>query len=174
MIILDGKQERHEEAIKLLTHGLGDYDTAISYCLHGGSSIYHPISGALTSATPSTPLDEQASMVSKREQQSHLFAVLLSEFLELQDISERVEQTSSLLERFGGWFDVSDVLKQIPDDWSVDIVGGFLVRALREIGSQRKQSTVIKALAGSENLKVTAGLIEKIRELGPEIEVEAG
>jgi hypothetical protein len=171
VIILDGKQDRHEEAIRLLTHGLGDYDTAISYCIHGGSSIYHPISGTLTSASPSSTRTTE-SETSLRDHQVHLFSVLLSEFLTLSDISDRVEQTSSLLERFGEWFDVGDVLARIPDDWSVNIVGEFLIRAVREIGSQRKGTTIVRALAGAENLKITAGVVEKIRELGPEIEVE--
>ena len=172
VIILDGKQNRHEEAIRLLTHGLGDYDTAISYCLHGGSSIYHPISGTLTSAA-STSVIETEPTIPLRDHQIRLFSVLLAEFLQLSDISDRIEQTASLLERFGGWFEVGEVLERIPDDWSVEIVSGFLIRALRDIGMQRKETIIVRALAGAENLKITAGVVEKIKALGAEIEVES-
>ncbi|KAK0124446.1 hypothetical protein ONS95_009401 [Cadophora gregata] len=159
VIILDGRQAHHEEALKLLTHGLGDYDTAINYCLLGGSSIYHPVSG--TVAMESLP---------SREQQAELFGFLLSEFLKIEDISNRVEQTSNLLERFGGWFDVEHVLSLIPDSWSVDLVAGFLVSALRRIVRERSETMVVKALSGAENLKVAADLIGKIDAAGPSIE----
>jgi hypothetical protein len=159
IIILDGRQSRHEEALQLLTHGLGDYDTAINYCLMGGSSIYHPISGSLTPTS-----------LPSREEQSKLFQFLLSEFLRIEDISNRVEQTSNLLERFGGWFDVSQVLDLIPDTWSVDLVSGFLVNALRRIVRERSETMVVKALSGAENLKVHAELIMKIDAAGPSVE----
>ncbi|TVY48904.1 Transforming growth factor-beta receptor-associated protein [Lachnellula occidentalis] len=159
VIILDGRQSHHEEALRLLTHGLGDYDTAISYCLLGGSSIYHPVSG--TVARESLPT---------REQQAKLFGYLLSEFLRIEDVSNRVEQTSSLLERFGGWLDVGYVLSLIPDTWSVELVSGFLVGALRRIVTERSETMIAKALSGAENLKVSGDLIGEIDKAGPSIE----
>ncbi|EHL00239.1 putative Transforming growth factor-beta receptor-associated protein 1 [Glarea lozoyensis 74030] len=159
VIILDGRQSRHEEALRLLTHGLGDYDTAINYCLLGGSSIYHPISG--TMAREKLP---------SREEQAKLFDHLLSEFLRIEDISNRVEQTSSLLERFGGWFEVGHVLSLIPETWSVELVSGFLVSALRRIVRERHETMVAKALSGAENLQVTASLIGEIDKAGPSVE----
>jgi hypothetical protein len=159
VIILDGRQSHHEEALRLLTHGLGDYNTAINYCLLGGSSIYHPISG--TTARESLPT---------REEQAKLFGFLLAEFLRIEDISNRVEQTSSLLERFGSWFDVGFVLSLIPDSWSVELVSGFLVSALRRIVRERSETMVAKSLGGAENLKVSADLIGKIEAAGPSVE----
>lgn len=98
MIVLNGRQGRHQEAIQLLTHGLGDFDTAISYCLLGGSSIFRPVSGFVPQeAIPS------------RDDQVKLFGYLLQEFLRIEDISDRIERTGELLERFGGWFDVASV-----------------------------------------------------------------
>ncbi len=163
VIILDGRQGHHEEALKLLTHSLGDYGTAISYCLRGGSSIYFPIiTGSL--ARESLP---------SQEQQAKLFNSLLAEFLQIEDVSNRIEQTSSLLERFGSWFDVGYVLSLIPDNWSVELVSGFLVSALRRIVRERSETMIAKALSGAENLKVTADLIGKIDAAGPSIEAES-
>ncbi len=159
VIILDGRQSRHEEALRLLTHGLGDYDTAINYCLLGGSSIYNPLSGTLTRENLPT-----------RDEQATLFRYLLSEFLLIEDISNRVEQTSSLLERFGGWFDVGYVLSLIPDTWSVELVSGFLVSALRRIVRERSETMVAKALSGAENLKVSAELVGRIDAAGASVE----
>ena len=98
MIILNGRQGRHQQAIRLLTHGLADFDTAISYCLLGGSSIFRPPSGAVDAAELPT-----------RAEQSRLFAFLLAEFLRIDEPDERVERTAELLERFGAWFDVAEV-----------------------------------------------------------------
>jgi len=159
VIILDGRQSLHEDALRLLTHGLGDYDTAINYCLLGGSSIYHPISGTVA-----------REILPTREQQASLFRYLLTEFLQIEDISNRIEQTSSLLERFGGWFDVSYVLALIPDTWSVDLVSGFLVSALRRIVRERSETMVGRALSGVENIRVNAELVGELDKAGPEIE----
>jgi hypothetical protein len=98
MIILNGRQGRHEEAIRLLTHGLGDFDTAISYCLLGGSSIFRPVSGFVPHES-----------IPSRDEQAMLFGYLLHEFLRIEDLSDRIERTGELLERFGGWFDVATV-----------------------------------------------------------------
>jgi hypothetical protein len=101
MIILNGRQGRHQEALHLLTYGLGDFDTAISYCLLGGSSIYRPATGFTSQDSLPT-----------REEQSILFNYLLHEFLSIEDLTDRTERTGELLERFGGWFDAAYVCCQ--------------------------------------------------------------
>lgn len=159
VIILDGRQSHHKEALKLLTHGLGDFDTAINYCLLGGSSIYR---SDLKSKT--------REILPSREEQSRLFEFLLAEFLHIEDISDRVEQTGSLLERFGNWFDMEYALHMIPDTWSVELVSGFLVSALRRIVRDRGETILAKALNGSENLRINVDLIERIEEVGPSVE----
>lgn len=161
MTILYGRQSQHEAALKLLTHGLGDYDTAINYCLLGGSSIYHPIQGS-----------RDRESLPSRDEQAKLFRHLLTEFLQLEDVSDRVEQTGNLLERFGRWFDISYVLDVIPDTWSVELVSAFLISALRRMVRERHEAMVAKALSGAENLKVNADLIDKIEEIGPSTQNE--
>lgn len=159
MIILDGRQARHRQALGLLTHGLGDYDTAINYCLLGGASIFHPISGSIpTEAMPS------------HEEQAQLFDHLLVEFLGIDDVSDRIERTGELLDRFGAWYDVDHVLRLIPDSWSVELVSGFLVRAFRRLVREKSSATMAKALSGAENLKVSADFIGKCQTVGPRAE----
>ncbi|KAH6682447.1 hypothetical protein EV126DRAFT_489507 [Verticillium dahliae] len=150
-----GRERRHEDAIRLLVHKLGDYDTAVSYCLRGGSSIYTPLSRGRKDSMPT------------HEMQARLFRAVLGEFLTIADVSERVEQTGALLERFGGWFEIDDILGLIPDGWSVDIVAGFLVRALRRLVQEKHESSVMKALSSAENLRVNHELIVRIDERGP-------
>ncbi|KAL9608424.1 MAG: hypothetical protein Q9167_006740 [Letrouitia subvulpina] len=155
-IILDGRQGRHQQALRLLTHGLGDYHTAINYCLMGGASMFHPISGALTPHTSS-----------RGEDRSRLFAHLLTEFLSIDDSSNRLERTSELLERFGSWYDVSQILERIPDDWSVELMSGFLISALRRLVAERNEAAMTKALSSADNLKVAASFVEKCTAIGP-------
>lgn len=158
MIILYGQQQRHEEAVRLLTHGLGDFDTAIRYCLLGGSSLFP---GAGDGAPPQRP---------SKEEQSRLFGFLFREFLALDSLTDRIERTGELLERFGGWFDVADVLSQIPDNWSIDIVSSFIIQHLRRLVHERAETTITRALSGAVNLKTSAELIERTEELGPAFE----
>ena len=158
-IILDGRQGRHQQALRLLTHGLGDYHTAINYCLLGGSSIFHPTTG---------PVDPSA--IPSREEQALLFKHLLSEFLRIEDVSNRLERTSELLQRFGPWFDIAYVLTQIPDSWSVHLISVFLTSAFRSLVRQKNEIMITKALSGAQNIKISAELIEKCEELGPQVE----
>lgn len=162
MIILHGRQEQHQEALRLLTHGLGDFDTAISYCLYGYSSIFRPI----TSGTLPVPQSELPSLA----EQSRLFNFLLQEFLNIEDISQRIERTGELLERFGGWFDIGEVLALLPDEWSVDIFSGFLINSLRRLVREKAESGVVKALSDAQNSQMSAELVEKREAAGPTIE----
>ncbi|KAF5849182.1 hypothetical protein GGP41_006128 [Bipolaris sorokiniana] len=162
MIILNGRQERHEEALKLLTHGLGDYDTAINYCLYGYASIHRPV----TTGGPPVSLNQ----IPTRAEQSRLFGVLLQEFLNIEDLSQRVERTSELLERFGGWLDVADVLAIVPDEWSVNAFSGFLIHALRKLVRDKAESDILRALSDAQNSQMSSELVEKRDELGATFE----
>ena len=157
-IILDGRQGRHQQALRLLTHGLGDFHTAINYCLLGGSSIFHPASGALDG--PGVPTQEE---------QSSLFRFLLLEFLRIEDEDNSIQRTSELLGRFSSWFDVEQVLAQLPDSWSVEAVSMFLMSTFRRMVQERNEASITKALSGVENLRISAEFVEKCEQAGPHI-----
>lgn len=163
MIILHGRQHQHQEALRLLVHGLGDFDTAISYCLYGYSCIFRPASRPGTLPIP-------ASDMPPRAEQSRLFGFLLHEFLAIADLAQRVERTGELLERFGGWFDVGDVLAVLPDEWSVDIFSGFLVSSLRTLVREKNESVVVRALCDAQNSQTSAELVEGREGVGPTVE----
>ena len=162
MIILNGRQERHQEALRLLVHGLGDFNTAISYCLYGYSSIFRPI----TSGTLPIPQSELPS----RAEQSRLFNFLLQDFLQLEDLSQRVERTSELLERFAGWFDIGEVLAVLPDSWSVDIFSAYLINSLRRLVREKAESDIVRALSDAQNSQMSSEVVEKREGLGATFE----
>ena len=159
MIVLAGKQGQHSEAIRLLVHGLRDYDTAVSYCLRGGTSTYSPISGSLP-----------ASSIPSRAEQEKLFRYLLHEFLQLGDAEDRLEQTSELLERFGPWFDPIEVVAMIPVGWSVDLLYGFIETSLRHLITERNETAITKALLSCDNLDANVQLIEKLELSRPRLD----
>ena len=161
-IILDGRQGRHHQALRLLIHGLGDYHTAISYCLLNGASIFYPAAGPSSTAVMHAAGGE--------DQQAVLFGYLLGEFLRIEDMDNRLERTSELLERFGSWYDLSEVLGLIPESWSVDRISGFLVSALRRLVQEKNEAMITKALSGAENLQVAAKFVEKCSSLGPQVD----
>ena len=160
-IILDGRQARHEPALKLLTHGLGDYHTAVNYCLLGGASIFHPTQGSVPSL-----------IAPSRDEQAILFGYLLREFLRIEDVSDRLERTSELLARFSSWYDVRQVLDLIPETWSVELVADFLISAFRRLVQEKNEAMITKALSGAENLQVADAFVEKCRTVGPQRETE--
>ncbi|KAI5853059.1 hypothetical protein DFP73DRAFT_534976 [Morchella snyderi] len=153
MVILYGKEARHEDAIRLLTHGLEDFDTAINYCLFGGLSIF-----------------QTRKIITDREEQKALFAILLGEFLKLDDYDDRLEQTRLLLERFGGWLDLVHVLEVVPENWSVETLSGFLLSALRQMVREKAEVSILRGLRRGENLKVEGAFVDKCDEIGPSIE----
>lgn len=161
-IILAGRDNNHDEALRLLVHRLGDYDSAVSYCLRGGASVFYTPQGTSRRRSNEAP--------PAVEDQQRLFNIVLREFLSIEDASDRVEQTGALLERFGGWFDVDDVLARIPDTWSVDVVSGFLIGALRRLVRERHECKVASALSGAQNLRVSYELVTSIEEKGPTVD----
>ncbi len=166
-IILASRARQHTSALHLLVHRLADYDTAVSYCIRGAA--------ALTPAGTRPPRhrrDSDSDLPPTWDQQTVLFRALLGELLALRDADERVAQAGALLERFGGWFDVVEVLEVVPEDWGVEVVGGFLVAALRRLVGERREAMVERALSGAENLRVGFEFVVKVEEGGGVVEGE--
>lgn len=161
-IILAGREQLHDEALRLLVHNLGDYDTAVAYCLRGGTSVYVPPEGRRRRGGG----DARPPV----EQRRRLFGAVLREFLAIDDAGARAEQTGALLEHFGTWFDVEEVLRAVPDAWPVDAVAGFLVGALKRLVRDRHESAMARALSGAENLRASHDLVAAVDESGPAVE----
>lgn len=169
-IILASRARHHDAALRLLVHRLGDYDTAVSYCIRGAAALTPPSSGGARHHRQRR--DSDSDLPPGWDEQKRLFRVLLGEFLGLRDEEARLEQTGALLERFGGWFDVVEVLELVPEGWGVEVVSGFLVAALRRLVCERREVMVERALAGSENLMVGFEFVVKVEEGGVVVEGE--
>ncbi|KAL2139783.1 hypothetical protein VTI28DRAFT_4699 [Corynascus sepedonium] len=169
-IILASRTGHHDAALRLLVHRLADYDTAVSYCIRGAAALIP--SSTTTTAVARRHRDSGSDLPPTWDEQTALFRVLLSEFLAIEDAAERAAQTGVLLERFGAWFDVLEVLALTPPDWGVEVLGGFLVAALRRLVCERREAMVERALSGAENLRVGFEFVEKVAEKGSVVEGE--
>ncbi|KAL2177829.1 uncharacterized protein P884DRAFT_299105 [Thermothelomyces heterothallicus CBS 202.75] len=176
-IILASRSHHHAAALHLLVHRLADYDTAVSYCIRGGAALDPSGTAGATrrhlrrqGRERDGDGDGDGDLPPTWEEQTALFRTLLSEFLAIEDEGERMAQTGALLERFGGWFDVVEVLELVPAGWSVEVLGGFLVAALRRLVCERREAMVERALSGAENLRVGFDFVVKVEEKGPVVE----
>lgn len=167
MIILNGRRGHDGRALQLLTNGLGDYDTAIRYCLLGGVNVF----GTLQPGEQG----QGRATTSFREQQRKLFRSLLVEgLLVIPDEEDRQTRTAEVLEQYGAWFEIGDVLSLIPETWPVEALSGFISRSLRRLGSERRETDIVKALSGAQNVKQSAALIAKIELAGVKVEADRG
>lgn len=55
----------------------------------------------------------------------------------------------------------------IPDEWSVELVSGFLVHALRRLVREKNETTVVKALSSAQNLRESVIVAEKLEAIRP-------
>ncbi|RDA89006.1 hypothetical protein CP532_0666 [Ophiocordyceps camponoti-leonardi (nom. inval.)] len=160
-IMLAGRQDLHHDALRLLVHTLGDYDTAVAYCLRGGTSVY------VSSPPPAATKQQKRGLATNRRD---LFATVLREFLAIEDAADRLEQTGNLLDQFGQWFDVDDVLPLIPPTWPLRLIAGFLVGAFKRLVSEKHESCMARALSGAENLSVSYRVVVAVDRKGPVVE----
>jgi hypothetical protein len=176
IIILAGREGRHEDALRLLVHRLGDHDTAVAYCLRGGSTIYGAVvprlRGPAATAAPTTmtSLSSTPALLDDAAR-TRLFRALLGEFLSIADPAERQDQTGMLLARFGAHFDVADVLAQLPDSWPVHAVAAFLASALRRLATERREVHVVTALRQAESVRVSYDWVVKMEDAGGTVEL---
>jgi hypothetical protein len=168
-IILASRARHHAAALHLLVHRLADYDTAVAYCIRGAAALTPPAAGG---SPRRVRRDSDSDLPPTFDQQTGLFRTLLGEFLALGDEDEKVEQTGALLERFGGWFDVVEVLELVPEGWGVEVVGEFFVAALRRLVGEGREAMVERALSGAENLRVGFEFVVEVGGRGGVVEGE--
>ena len=66
--------------------------------------------------------------------------------------------------------DDEQVFGLIPKEWSLELVAGFVVGTLRRMQAELSETTILKALCGTENLQVWGQYIDRCAELGPTID----
>lgn len=133
---LHGKLEEHVKALHILVHQLKDFASAEAYCIWASESrdtayrqqLFHNLLGVY--------LDRQSQGASVRG----------SGELEMAAVD--------LLNRHGEAFDPVQVLKMLPEGWSLQLVRPFLGRAIRASMHACRTSQIALGLAHSENVQL--------------------
>jgi len=105
-----------------------------------------------------------------RATQTEMFTFLFHEFLSIEDLEDRLERTSHLLGKFATFFDPLIIISDIPDDWTVGMLGEFLLRSVRAATTERNQAVVMKALSAAQNLIGQVEYIEITEKMGARVE----
>ena len=141
-ILLYGRLSKHAESLDLLVHDLKDFDSSEIYCYHGGISL------------------SQIKITSDKEEtvamRKLLFPMLFAEYLKLSDHSLQFTQGSQLLNRWANYMDVADVLDQIPDHWSVDLISAFLSSALAKLAADKREAQIRRSLIRAQSKREAA------------------
>ncbi|XP_068709576.1 transforming growth factor-beta receptor-associated protein 1-like isoform X2 [Montipora foliosa] len=128
--ILYGKMEQYSKALKILVYKLGDYAEAERFCeLHSRDKDWNS--------------------------RTKLFQSLLEVYLKPDgDREPFVRPAVALLNSHMADFDTVEVVKLIPDEWSIGLISQFLSGSVRLSLHKSRTSKILSGLALGENLKL--------------------
>ncbi|XP_031565710.1 transforming growth factor-beta receptor-associated protein 1-like [Actinia tenebrosa] len=128
--ILYGKMEQHDKALKILVYKLNDFKGAVRYC----------------------------NINSKDRDQNYrakLFHALLLVYLKPdKDIEPFVQPAISLLNSHMQDFDTVEVLRLIPEEWSIGVLSRFLTGSVRSSLHKSRNIRIQSELEKQNHLKV--------------------
>ncbi|XP_067054728.1 transforming growth factor-beta receptor-associated protein 1-like [Acropora muricata] len=128
--ILYGKMEQHGKALMILVYKLGDFSEAERFC-------------------------ELHSKGKERNFRVKLFQTLLEVYLKPEgDCEPFVGPAVALLNSHMGDFDTTEVLKLIPNEWSIGLISQFLSGSVRLSLHKSRTTKILSGLAREENLKI--------------------
>lgn len=133
--ILHGKLEEHDKALHILVHKLKDFPSAEAFCMWAASgrdpsyqeSLFHQLLGVYLAGTETAGGSGSGDL--------KMAAV-------------------DLLNRHGEVFDAVRVLQLLPEEWSLQLLRPFLVRAVRASMHASRTSQIALGLSRSENLQM--------------------
>ncbi|EDO42369.1 predicted protein [Nematostella vectensis] len=132
---LYGKMEQHNKALRILVCKLNDFSGAERYC-----GIY--------------------SKGKEKSYRMKLFHTLLSVYLQPgSDAEPFVSPAIKLLNSHINDFDTIEVIKLIPEEWSIGVLSQFLTGSVRSSLHQSRTSLILAALARGDNIKARAASI---------------
>lgn len=122
--------EQYSKALKILVYKLGDYAEAERFC-------------------------ELHSRDKDRNSRTKLFQTLLEVYLKPDGDRELfVRPAVALLNSHMADFDTVEVVKLIPDEWSIGLISQFLSGSVRLSLHKSRTSKILSGLARGENLKL--------------------
>eukprot|EP00042_Codosiga_hollandica_P045510 m.464015 g.464015 ORF g.464015 m.464015 type:complete len:882 (-) comp57045_c1_seq4:1987-4632(-) len=132
LTILYGKLGEHEKAIHVLVHRLEDHKGAELYCLQHSSST-------------------------NRDERQRLFMCLLRVYLvPVAGEKEYSQQAMTLLNSHLADLNVAEVLRMVPQDWTIRSVAKFLTRSVRDSIHTARSLMLEANLARREHSEVSS------------------
>ncbi|XP_069493019.1 transforming growth factor-beta receptor-associated protein 1 isoform X2 [Ambystoma mexicanum] len=126
--ILYGKLEEHDKALNILVHQLKDFAAAEEYCLWNSERKDCPY-------------------------RQRLFHLLLSVYLNPDSPEDALQVAGvDLLNKHSSEFNVTQVLRLLPETWSVQLLAPFLAGSVRESIHNKAMAQLSVGLAKTENL----------------------
>ncbi|KAJ8655866.1 hypothetical protein O0I10_008530 [Lichtheimia ornata] len=184
-VIVYGRMKRHEDALRILIHDLGDFVGAETYCVTKGQSTGTvPAIIMQESVTPARTSSLSKKQVVKKKQQEEdaiplpelpeenderraLFSMLLQTYLSIKDSQLMLVRTMHLLTTQGYYLDILEVLDLIPDDWPIQMLQDFLIRSLRRSLHDHRNSQIVVSLSRGENVMANSQVIDLYKDIGP-------
>ncbi|KAI8808400.1 CNH domain-containing protein [Cladochytrium replicatum] len=165
---LHGKLNEHDSALKILVDSLGDYAGAEEYIV---SKTSHrpakPLSSGSRSASGSVVRSSvNTSVVEPTDaQRIELRKSLLFKLVEMYLGPDRRDEDASevlhLLNSYAGDLDLVQVLKLIPDYWSLDMLYPFISNGHGRGLTESRERRLLKSLHRAQNLSVNKELVDR-------------
>ncbi|KAK8864291.1 hypothetical protein IAR55_001537 [Kwoniella newhampshirensis] len=171
LAVVYGRLGKHRQALHLLAREIGDSLSAQAYCTQGGEIIpprvARIVGERVTGLQGWTTLGEVGRR--RKDVDEETMRGLVKELLGvyMRDGKEYSRQAAWLLNAQSVHLDVLEVLDQMPDEWSVDVVSTFMKRSLRRGLHDRASWSVLKAIAAGQNLEVSEQHLDKIAQIPP-------
>lgn len=151
--LLHGRLGEHEKALHILVHQLHDRPAAEAYCTWAASHAHnhHHTLNSAHDPHDSTPVP-------------HVFHLLLATYLD-PDVPGGADSVAAvdLLNRHANQFDAARVLALLPDGWSLQLIGPFLMAAVRKSAHAKRTSQLALALATGQYRQL---LHDRIKQRG--------
>ncbi|GAA5825001.1 hypothetical protein JCM11251_006058 [Rhodosporidiobolus azoricus] len=184
-VVVYGKLHLDRQALSLLLHTLRDLPTAEAYSLQSGD----PLSSTDVSAAAAKlelpfskrPRRQPSQSSAKREEEERRrreVARLLVEMCLAKSPSGEEEkpvasegQIARLLETQAIHLDTLEILPLLPSAYPLNLLTPYLSRSLLRSLHAQQEASILKSLAASQNMDVTAKLWEVQKKVGPVVDL---
>lgn len=142
LAIVSSKLGLHESSLDIF-FDLTDISSMVDYCKRGILKV---------STAESTQVETDPQI------QEDFAKIVLHKFLTLKDQKQRLWSTRLLLEECGHRIDLTLLIKELPGEWPIEVLGKKLEQHFNSAIVDKNKSTVYRALSRSEEVFITKQL----------------
>ncbi|KAM0786374.1 hypothetical protein ACM66B_001842 [Microbotryomycetes sp. NB124-2] len=188
-VIVYGKLQLDRQALSLLVNGLQDFVSAEVYCHQGGDPLIasekaragdlcdvftSPKGNRTTTKKGAASLSTSGASSKRRRAELSKLLIEMSLLGQRESVDDDGQSSldsapaiARILEAQATTLDPAHVLPMLPDGWPLSLVAPYLSSTLRRSLHERQETSLLKALAGSQNLAVSEKYGELVLKLEP-------